>query len=101
MTSDTCKAYGCTAIPHQSSAFCFRHQRTNFETSRLVWAAVCRARLPDASIARITMRELARQTGKHLSVVYRALRTLEGLGYLERVDDGIIRIHVGFGVVPS
>lgn len=99
ISSDHCAAHGCTGRPYQTTRFCRAHLRPSMQICRQVWAAITAAREPGEDYAHITVRELAKRTGHHAEVTFRAVRTLEELGYVRRGGRGVLAIHVGYAEV--
>jgi predicted transcriptional regulator of viral defense system len=98
---DTCAAHGCQREPTGTSQFCQRHLQPSAELCRTVWRAVTAAQEPGTRHATISLRELAEQHGSHQSTMWRAVLTLERLGYLRRYGPGRLIVIIGFGEVCS
>ena len=94
---DTCAAVGCEREPTGSSRFCQRHLQPSPELCRAVWRAVTAAQLPGTHTAPILLEQLAEQLDSHKSTMWRAVLTLERLGYIRRPARGQIIVLVAFG----
>lgn len=94
---DVCAAHGCDREPSGTSRFCQRHLQPTPELCRTVWRAVTAAQEPGTRHAHISLRELAEQFGSHQSTVWRAVLTLERLGYVQRFGPGSLIVIVGLG----
>jgi hypothetical protein len=101
MKNERCASPGCRLAATSCWRYCWRHQPLRPETTRRVWRAITQARMPGTDYAQIGLRALARRCHLALSTVCRAMLQLERLGYVERADRTLLRIHVGFGEVHT
>lgn len=96
---DVCAAHGCPREPSGTSRFCQRHLQPTADLCRRVWRALTQAQEPGTRHVQCSLHELAEQLGSHKSTVWRAILTLERLGYVRRVGQGQLIVLVGFGEV--
>jgi hypothetical protein len=94
---ETCAAHGCDREPAGAGRFCLEHTAPTPELCRAAWRALTAAQEPGTRRVRLPLRRLAAQLNCHLSTVWRAVATLERLGYVRRVGHQDIIVLVGLG----
>lgn len=94
---ETCAAHGCERELYGATRFCHEHLQPSAELCRAAWRALTAAQQPGTRRVRLPLRRLAAQLDCHLSTVWRAVATLERLGYVRRVGHQDIIVLVALG----